>query len=155
MLTVQDNATIVRARYDAFNQRDMAKGLALVTDDVKVTNVPFGLDFGGHAGYREFLDTWTTAMPDYKVEIVNVMPGDEWTAVEVIGRGTHTGTLARPGGTLTASQKHLELKFCELLRVRDGQISELRVYFDTATMMRQLRVPTQTLTSGRPASSGR
>jgi steroid delta-isomerase-like uncharacterized protein len=154
MLTVQDNATIVRARYDAFNQRDMATGLALVTDDVKVTNVPFGLDFGGHAGYREFLDTWTKAMPDYKVEVVNVMPGDEWTAVELIGRGTHKGTLAWPDSTLAASEKHLELKFCELLHVRDGQISELRVYFDAATLMRQLRVPAQTLTPVRPDSPG-
>jgi len=145
MLTVQNNITTVRARYDAFNRRDMATGLALVTDDVKVTNVPFGLDFGGHAGYREFLDMWTAAMPDYQVEIVNVMPGEEWTAVELIGRGTHKGTLAWPGGTFTPSQKHLELQFCELLHVRDSQICELRVYFDAATLMRQLRIPVQTL----------
>jgi steroid delta-isomerase-like uncharacterized protein len=150
MLTLNDNSTIVRSRYDAFNQRDTVKGQALVTDDVKVTNIPFGLEFSGHSGYREYLDTWTTAMPDYKVEIVNVMPGEEWTTVELIGRGTHTGQLARPGSPLPPSQKHMELKFCELLRVRDGQISELRIYFDAATMMRQLRVP-QNPMSDRPS----
>jgi ketosteroid isomerase-like protein len=55
----------------------------------------------------------------------------------VIGRGFHTGPLAGPQAG-AATQKKLELKVCELLRIKDGQIAESRVYFDAATMMRQL-----------------
>src|SRR5206468_5432299 len=70
MLTAQDNAAIVRAHYEAFNHRDIDKGLSLVTDDVKWMNIPFNTSFSGRKGYREFLENWTTAMPDCKVEIV-------------------------------------------------------------------------------------
>src|SRR5688572_14319241 len=78
MLTAQNNATIVRAHYDAFNRRDMDKNLSLVTDDVKWMNIPFNTNFTGRKGYREYLENWTTAMPDCKVEIVNVVAGEEW-----------------------------------------------------------------------------
>ena len=127
MLTAHDNATVVRAHYDAFNHRDVDKDLSLVTDDVKWMNIPFDANFSGRKGYREFLNNWITAMPDCKVEIVNVITGDEWATVEFIGRGTHTGPLARPEGTILPTQKKLDMKFCELLRIKDGQIAETRL----------------------------
>ena len=155
MLTAQDNATIVRNHFDAFNRRDIDKGLALVTKDVKWMNIPFNLNFTGHSGYREFHDNWTTAMPDCKVEILNIVAGEEWTAVEFVGRGTHTGPLVGPQGTIPATQKKLELRVCELLRINDGQISESHVYFDAATMLRQLGLLPQTTMPGQPVPATR
>jgi steroid delta-isomerase-like uncharacterized protein len=155
MLTAQDNATIVRAHYDAFNRRDIDKNLSLVTPDVRWMNIPFDVNYTGHKGYREFLTNWTTAMPDIKAEVVNVVGGEEWTVVEFIGRGTHTGPLVGPQGTIPATQKKLDLKFCELLRVKDGQIAEAHLYFDAATMLRQLGVLPQKQMPGQPVPSGR
>jgi predicted ester cyclase len=77
-------------------------------------------------------------MPDCKVEVSNVVAGEEWTVVEFVGRGTHTGPLVGPTGPIPATQKKLELKVCELLRIKDGQINLAHTYFDAATMMRQL-----------------
>jgi steroid delta-isomerase-like uncharacterized protein len=148
MLTAQDVAAVVRAIYEAFNARNMDKSLSLVTSDAKWTNIAFDTDFSGHKGYREYLENWTTAMPDCKVEVVNVVTGDEWSVAECIGRGTHTGPLVGPQGTIPATQKKLDLRFCELLRIKDGQVAEARVYFDAATLMRQLGLlptPTPTL----------
>ena len=150
MLTAQDNATVVRALYDAFNRRDMVKALALVTDDVKWINIPFSTSFSGHKGYREFLDNWTTAMPDCKIDITNVFAGEEWSVVEFVGRGTHTGPLVGQQGTIPATQKKLDLKCCEVLRLKDGQITEGRVYFDAATMLRQFGLLPQVPAPGQP-----
>src|SRR5437867_6659276 len=155
MLSAQDNASIVRAHYDAFNQRDMDKNLALVTDDVKWMNIPFNVNFSGRTGYRVYLENWTKGMPDCKVEVVNVVAGEEWSAVEFIGRGTHTGPLVGPQGTIPATQKKLDLKFCQLLKVKDGQIAEAHLYFDAATLLHQLGVLAETPTPGQPISSGR
>jgi len=155
MLTAQDNATIARDHFKAFNARDFDKGLALVTSDVKWMNIPFNVNFTGHSGYREFHNNWITAMPDCKVEITNVVGGEEWTVVEFIGRGTHTGPLAGPQGTIPATQKKLELKVCELFQIKDGQIAESHVYFDAATMMRQLGLLPQTSEPGQPLPSAR
>src|SRR5580765_1559089 len=68
MLTAQDNATLVRAHYDLFNQHNLDKAVAMVSDTVKWTNVPFDMSFHGQAGYRQFLENWTTGMPDAKIE---------------------------------------------------------------------------------------
>jgi len=155
MLTAQDNAAVARKHLDAFNSRDIEKGLALVTNDVKWMNIPFNVNFTGHAGYREFHNNWTTAMPDCKVEIVNVVGSEEWTVVEFIGRGTHTGPLAGPQGTIPATQKKLDLKVCELLRIKDGRIAEAHVYFDAATMLGQFGLLPQTLGPAQPTPSAR
>lgn len=155
MLTAQDNTTMIRAFYDGFNRRDMDKVLSLVTSDAKWTNIAFNANFSGHSGYRDFVGNWTTAMPDCKVEVINVVVGEEWTAVECIGRGTHTGPMVGPQGNIPATQKKVELKFCELLRLKDGQINEGRVYFDAATLLRQLGVLPQLATAGQPQPVGR
>ena len=150
MLTVQDTATMVRAFYDSINRRDMDKSLLLVTNDVKWTNVAFDRHVTGHNGFREYITNWTTAMPDCKVEITNVVAGEEWSVVEFIGRGTHTGPLVGPQGTIPATQKKLDLKCCEVLRLKDGQITEGRVYFDAATLLRQFGLLPQTPAPGQP-----
>ena len=155
MLTAQDNATVARSHFDAFNARDIEKGLALATTDVKWINIPFNANFSGYAGYREFHNNWTTAMPDCKVEIVNVVGGDDWTVVEFIARGTHTGMLAGPQGPIPPTQKKLDLKVCQLLRIKDGLISEARVYFDAATMLRQFGLLPTTTSPGQPVPSTR
>jgi steroid delta-isomerase-like uncharacterized protein len=149
VLTAHDNATIVRSHFDCFNSRNFEKGLTLVTKDVKWSNIPFDRDFIGLSGYREFHNNWVTAMPDCKVEIVNLVSDDQSAVVEMIARGTHTGPLAGPQGTIPATQKKLNLKVCELFRLQDGLIVESRVYFDSATMLRQLGV----LPTGTPAGS--
>jgi ketosteroid isomerase-like protein len=151
MLTAQDNATLVRARYDAFNQRDLDKVLAMVREDVKWTNLPFDMIHNGRDGQRQYIENWTTALSDAKVEILNLVAGDEWTAAECIVRGTHTGPLVAPNGTISPTYTKIELSFCELHRVVDGEIVEGRLYFDGATLMRQLGMPSTKSPSAVPA----
>ena|SRR5947209_1039566 len=154
MLTAQDNATLVRAHYDAFNRRDLDQAVAMVSDGVKWTNIPFDMTFDGRNGYRQFLENWTNALPDAKIEIINLIAGEEWIAVECIGRGTHNGPLVGPNGTIDPTHKKLEMKFCELHRVVDGQITEGRTYFDGTSMMRQLGVlPTTQSSNAVPTRS--
>jgi steroid delta-isomerase-like uncharacterized protein len=153
MLTAQDNATLVRAHIDAYNRRDFDKGLAMVSDDVTLSNIPFSLTFTGKKGFREYLDNWATAMTDSKVEIVNVIGGEEWLAVECIGRGTHTGPFAGPQGRIPPTQKKVELRFCQTFLVNDGLITKSHIYFDGATLMRQLGVMPAQL-PGQPVPAG-
>ena len=42
-------------------------------------------------------------------------------------------------GTIAATQKKIDLKFCEPLRIKDGQITEAHVYFDGATLLTPTR----------------
>ena len=55
------------------------------------------------------------------------------------------------GYGIQAIDKKLDMKFCELLRIKDGQIAESHLYFDAATLLRQFGLPTP----GQPVASGR
>lgn len=138
MLTAQDTAALVRTHLDLYNRRDFEKGASLVTEDAVIVNVPFGVTHQGRSGYKEFGQNWANAFPDSKVEPTNVIATEEWATVEYTARGTHNGPLASPMGSIPATGKKTEVKFCQIFRVRDGKVSELRLYYDAAGMMRDL-----------------
>jgi len=150
MLTAQDHATLIRSYYDAMNRNELDTIVALVTDEVQWMNIPFNTSLRGRKEYREALENWTKAIPDFKVEIVNLISSDEWVTVEFVGRGTHTGPLAGFMGTFPATNKKLDLKFCELFRIKDDRIVEGHLYFDSASMMRQFGLLPEAQKPGQP-----
>jgi steroid delta-isomerase-like uncharacterized protein len=138
----QDNAAIARDLFDAFNDHDPDRAAALVSEDFEL--VDFAADgqvFRGPQGLRQWLQIFLTALPDAKVELTNVVAaGEGWVFTEHIGRGTHTGALVGPSGTIPPTGRRIELPVGELLRVEEGKITLLHAYYDGATLMRQLGV---------------
>jgi SnoaL-like polyketide cyclase len=59
-------------------------------------------------------------------------------ATEHIGRGTHTGPLVTPAGTIPATGRPVELRLAELYEVQEDRIKRLNAYYDSASLMRQL-----------------
>jgi predicted ester cyclase len=79
-----------------------------------------------------------SALPDARMDVTRtVQAGDE---VYVTGRfrGTHSGDLVTPGGTLPASGKALDLPFVDYWRVEDGKIVAHEATFDQMAMLSQL-----------------
>jgi steroid delta-isomerase-like uncharacterized protein len=140
MLTVQDHAALTRAIYDAYNERAFEEAIRNVTEDVRWVNLPFGTTWHGPSGCREFFQNSATAFPDSKVEVKNVIAGAGWTCAEFIGRGTHSGPLKGPQGTISATGRRVEIQCCQVFRIRNGKIAEAHLYFDGATVFRQLGV---------------
>ena len=136
--TQQDNETLVRAVYDAYNDRAFDRVRDLVTDDVELVNVAFGETFRGPEGQRQFMENWAAAFPDSRIEVTKVIDGGDSVVVEFTGRGTHTGPLRAPAGEIAPTRKRVEVKFCEVHEVENGKIARGRSYFDSATMLRQL-----------------
>ena len=69
--------------------------------------VATGQEFRGHAGQLEYLQGWSTAFPDSRVEVLRVIAGDMAAAVEFRGIGTHTGTFHTPMGDIPATGRRL------------------------------------------------
>jgi steroid delta-isomerase-like uncharacterized protein len=134
----QNTATIARTVYEAFNDRDFERGLAVIAEDAEWVNMPTDDRFRGPEGFRRDLEQWANAFPDGRIEITNVRTSDDWAVVEFTGRGTNTGPLATPAGEMPATGRSVELQFCDVMEIRDGKIVRGRSYFDMATMMRQL-----------------
>jgi len=135
-MAVLDTGNLVKSLYDNFNKRSFEETRKLLADNVTVTDVPSGQILRGHEGFRSFEQGWITAFPDAKTEVTHVVASEDSAVVEFRGRGTHkAGT-----GEIAATGKKLDLPFCEMYRFKNGKISEVRVYYDAASMTRQLGV---------------
>lgn len=129
-----DHASLLRAAYDAWNAKDLARMATYAQPDARMTNVPFGdvLDF------RTYAQNWATAFPDGRIEIVNLVSQGDYVVCEFIGRGTHAGALMGPTGAIPASHRKVEVRMVEIWECRNGKLAAGRSYFDSRTLMSQL-----------------
>jgi steroid delta-isomerase-like uncharacterized protein len=140
----QDNAAIIRDLFDAFNDRDLDRVAAMVSEDFELVDFAAeGQTFRGPQGIRQWHQIFLTAAPDAKAkaELTNVVTaGEGWVFTEHTGRATHTGPLVGLSGTIPPTGRRVELPIAELVRVEEGKITLLHAYYDGATLMRQLGV---------------
>jgi steroid delta-isomerase-like uncharacterized protein len=90
-------------------------------------------------GAEEVLDHFEElhrAFPDQLVEIIALHSADEAVLMEAVARGTHTGPLRG----LPPTGKRFEQPFLGIFVFEDDGLVCERVYFDTATVLRQLGV---------------
>jgi predicted ester cyclase len=97
-----------------------------------------GMTFHGHDGYKQYIQSWMEAFPDGKVEVTHMVANDHSVVTEFRGQGVHTGPLASPAGPIPPTGRSIDLHFCETLEIEGGKVAKDRLYFDAATMMRQL-----------------
>jgi len=137
-MSAADNAAAIRSINDAYNARDFDAAARLSAPDAEWINVPTGQTLHGQDGARQFMQAWATAFPDSRVETVTVIASDDGAAMEFIGRGTHSGPLASPAGTIPPTGKHVEVPFAQIILTHDGKITRARLYFDLAGLLQQL-----------------
>jgi steroid delta-isomerase-like uncharacterized protein len=136
----QDNTALARQLYEAFNRGDLERAAGMATDDIEVDLVAFGMVTRGREAFRDqFMGGFKRAFPDLVVTVVNQVATADQVVSECTWRGTHTGPLMSPGGALPPTGKAVAGgRFCEVWRIRDGQVAKLVNYQDAATWMRQL-----------------
>jgi steroid delta-isomerase-like uncharacterized protein len=134
-----DNKHLARAVYDAFNDGDLERALAMAADDIVVELVPFDLTFQGKAGFRDFMQGFKSAFPDLRLTVVTQVATEDAVVSELTWRGTHTGPLMTPAGEIPPTGKTVQdSRFCEVWTIRDGQVTSLHNYQDAASWLRQL-----------------
>jgi predicted ester cyclase len=101
-----------------------------------ITMMPTGaLTQAEHEGMGH---AFKAGLPDSSMAIDQVVEsGDE---IVVLGhfKGTHTGDLQSPGGTIPASGKTLNLRFMDYFKVVSGKIVDHQTIFDQVEMLTQL-----------------
>lgn len=105
-------------------------------DPCCITMMPTGaLTQAEHEGMGH---AFKAGLPDSSMAIDQVVEsGDE---IVVLGhfKGTHTGDLQSPGGTIPASGKTLNLRFMDYFKVVSGKIVDHQTIFDQVEMLTQL-----------------
>ena len=122
----------------AFNDRKVERAMDLVDESAEWLMIPYGVTNHGPEGYKKHWELWTTAAPDCEIEIAELTPGPNVVTAEFIARGTHSGPLSTPKGEIPPSNNKVELRLCDVIRIREGRAYGSRIYFDMLSLMRQV-----------------
>jgi steroid delta-isomerase-like uncharacterized protein len=141
----EDTAGIARKALEYLNAHDLDAYAALFADDCELTDTATGEIFRGQEGARKNMEGWFTPFPDATIEIVNLIAGADWAAIEAIGRGTQTGPMTGPDGEVPATGRTLTLPFCSTLEMSNGKIVGGRDYYNVADIMQQLGLMPETV----------
>lgn len=98
---------------------------------------PASLHYVGRDGVRTFYEGLLRALPGLQIEVRNKHASADAIVLEVIIRGRHLGTWRG----LPATGAEIELPLCGIYTFDDNdRLAGERIYYDRATLLRQLGV---------------
>jgi steroid delta-isomerase-like uncharacterized protein len=111
--------------------------------------VPTGDVYDGEAEVRAYFDETRRAFPDQRNRLVRLHHADDAVIVEFDLMGTHRG----PFRALPATGRSFTCRTLAIFEFEDDRLVCERVYFDSATILRQLGIARDPLTlAGRLAT---
>ena len=134
----QDLTATARETIDAFNASDWDRLRALSNEDSVYNELGTQRQFQGPDAFVEVMQGWRTAFPDVEGTVTNAVASGNTVALEISWKGTHTGPLESPGGTIPASGKAWSVAAIQVIEFDGGKVKENRQYFDMLTMLQQI-----------------
>ena len=139
-MTEQDLIQAARGVVEAFNDSDWEGCKAAMTSDSVYDEVGTSRRLQGVGDIIPSWQGWKEAMPDIKGTVTNAYATGDSVVLEVTWKGTHTGPLQSPSGTVPATGKQQTTRAGWVLNFDGGKIKESRHYFDMLSFMQQLGV---------------
>jgi ketosteroid isomerase-like protein len=121
----EENVSLVRGLYDAFNRRDFDAVLSVFAENIdwyEAEGMPFGGGYqrGPQAVAENVLGPMTTVIDNLRI-----------TMDEVYAGGDEVVTITSGTGTAHESGKELRVQVAHAWTVRDGKIVRFRQFIDT------------------------
>ena len=124
----------------AYNEKDWNKARSLLTPDFVYDEVATQRKVQGADETIALWQGWAKAFPDSQGIIQSALASGNTVFLEVTWKGTHTGPLQTPKGTVPATGKPIQVRACAVLEM-DGERARLeRHYFDMVTLNQQLGI---------------
>ena len=131
----QDNLQLMKKVFDAFNAHDIDRVMGLVDEAIVAESDTLPDEpLKGRDACRNYLRVYTTAFPNARYEIDQMMASGD----SVVTRGRMTGTHRGEFRGFAATDRSFEVNFCRIDQFRDGKIVHVWSYWDTGTLLRQL-----------------
>lgn len=136
--TVADNVRIVeRAWVDCVNNRSKEAFLELHAESVVVHDPTLG-SLKGRPALEKMWTGLFTMFPDYKINAVRSFGQDDWVCLEVEVTGTMKGPIRAGSRMVQPTGKSFKIPGSIICRIDQGQIGEVRIYYDVLGLMAQL-----------------
>jgi steroid delta-isomerase-like uncharacterized protein len=119
------------------NEHNLEGVLGTFGETAKYEDEAWGDDYEGRDGVRSFYQQLMAALPDLQIQVKQKHVTDDSVLLEVLIRGTHLG----PWRGLPATGRRVEVPLCGVYTFDDsGRLAGERIYYDRATILRQLGV---------------
>ncbi len=126
---------VVRRHAEAENRHDVAATIATFHAP-RYEVIAFGAVSDGPQAVHDLLAGLFTGFPDFKVEVRRTMHADDAIVAEIALTGTHQAEWAG----IPATGKKIDLMSACIFDFDDDRLTCEKVYFDFATLLRQLGV---------------
>jgi steroid delta-isomerase-like uncharacterized protein len=131
----RNRESIVREHMDSENRHEFDATMATFHHP-RYELVATGDVYDGPDQVQRYFDETRRAFPDQRNELVAMHHADDGVLVEAVVRGTHQGPLR----SLPPTGREFELPILSLFVFDEDRLICERVYFDQATMLRQLGI---------------
>ena len=138
VLTTDEIVKLARKQIDAFNTGDWEQLRAMLASDALYAELGTQRKIDGPDKIVELFRGWKTAFPDAVGTVTSAVASDNKAALELTWKGTQTGPLATPEGTIPASGKRQETPAACFFTFEGDKIKESRHYFDSMTLLKQI-----------------
>jgi steroid delta-isomerase-like uncharacterized protein len=120
--------------FDALRGHDLDALVALDHPDVVDDFVAVGV-FRGVVQVRDFFTELLNAVPDFAIEVVEMVSDEERAAVQWRATGTFTGS---PFQGIHATGRRIELRGCDVMQFEQGKLKHNTIYYDGLGFARQI-----------------
>jgi ketosteroid isomerase-like protein len=136
---MQNDHEMIRDLYAAAegDTLDLAKFVSFFADDGYVRDIPTDTEFRGQ-DIALVAGGMATAFPDIHREIFEMYAMDGVVVVELAIRGTQSGPLATPAGTLPPTGNKIDVPCSDVFRIKDGKVVSFHCYNASSIMQQQL-----------------
>jgi carboxymethylenebutenolidase len=123
-----------------FNTRDTEATLATMTDDAYVNHVPVMTGGYGKEALREFYSNHFIPKmpPDTTLTPVSRTVGSDQLVDEMIFSFTHTEEMPWMLPGIAPTNKRVEIGLVAIVRFRDGKLAHEHIYWDQASVLKQI-----------------
>jgi ketosteroid isomerase-like protein len=137
-MTDQANLARIRQLYDAVNAKDLETIAGFGAPDSEWLDVPFNYTSTGITAIIDPWKSWFDIFSDATCEVQSFVAMGDHVVAQGIGRGTQHGIFHSPAGTIAPSGRAMEVRFCDVYRLKDGKIVRADSYFDFYGLLRHL-----------------
>jgi steroid delta-isomerase-like uncharacterized protein len=129
---------VVRDHLDAFSTKNWDRYRETVLPNVVYFERATDRKVEGVDELIGFIRAWTTAFPDLRGTVQNMLFQDDMVMAEIRWEGTHDGLLKGDFGEIAPTGKKGVVEAIELFQFEGDRIREFRHYFDMMTLLKQL-----------------
>ncbi len=144
MSLIHENRRLWQRHVLAENRRSIDGLLETLCDDPIYKIMATNATFKGKEQVAQFYIGLFEGVPNANFELINTFIGEEGVVEESILRGAHSGRLFG----VEATGREIALPLTIVFPIIGGQIMGERLYFDLATLAKQLSVPLDQITTG-------